>query len=56
VDDTARFWRRFAGRLVSVKPFAYVGVGAVSAGVWLQFGMPFGLITGGGLLIADALT
>jgi hypothetical protein len=35
---------------------ALAGIGGVSAGVWLQFGMPYGLITAGGLLIADAVS
>ena len=35
---------------------ALAGIGAVTAGVWLQFGMPYGLIAGGGLLIADAIS
>jgi hypothetical protein len=32
-----------------------IGVAALTAGVWLAFGMPFGLIVGGFLLILDAL-
>lgn len=32
------------------------GIGAVTAGVWLKFGMPYGLIAGGLLLILDAAT
>lgn len=32
------------------------GIGAVTAGVWLAFGMPFGLMAGGFLLILDAIT
>jgi hypothetical protein len=38
------------------KPLAYLGVAAVSAGVWHGFGATYGLITVGGLLIFDALT
>ena len=56
VDDTTRNWRRAASRLVNLPYIALAGIGAVTAGVWLQFGMPYGLIAGGGLLIADALT
>jgi len=33
-----------------------VGVAAVTAGAWLQFGMPVGLMVGGCLLILDAIT
>lgn len=32
------------------------GIGAVTAGVWLHFGMWAGLIAGGSLLILDAIT
>ena len=60
VDDTARSWRRATSRLVTalrgMKPLAYLGVAAVTAGVWHGFGMTYGLITLGGLLILDALT
>ena len=60
VDDTARNWRRAASRLVArtqrMKPLAFTGVAAVTAGIWHGYGMTFGLITLGGLLILDALT
>lgn len=32
------------------------GTAAVTAGVWTRYGMSFGLITGGVLLIFDAMT
>lgn len=32
------------------------GAAAVTAGIWLQFGITYGLITAGGLLIFDAIT
>ena len=69
VDDTARKWRHSAERLVTLvsavfegalrqlNGFAgHLGIAAVTAGVWLQFGRNFGLIVGGVLLILDALT
>jgi hypothetical protein len=34
----------------------HLGIGAITAGVWLQFGMNYGLITAGALLILNALT
>lgn len=32
------------------------GIGAVTAGVWLRFGLPYGLIAAGALLILDAIS
>ena len=69
VDDTARKWRHSAERLVTLVAAAlegamrqldgfagHLGIGAITAGVWLQFGMNYGLITAGALLILNALT
>jgi hypothetical protein len=47
----------FEGALRQLNGFAgHLGIAAVTAGVWLQFGRNFGLIVGGVLLILDALT
>lgn len=56
VDDTLR--RHLANRLVALKKLfpGLIGIGLVAYGVGWQFGVPFGLITAGGLLIVDTLT
>jgi len=45
-------------RLVTLipEPLGLAGIGCLAAGIWQQYGMNFGLVTLGGLLILEALT
>jgi hypothetical protein len=58
VDDTSRIGRHLASRLVAARPAipGLVGIGLVAAGVDVQFGLGYALITAGGLLLVDTLT
>lgn len=44
-----------AKMLRSVPVFEFVGAGLVIAGVWIAAGMPYGLITAGGLALLKSL-